>query len=170
MYLNLETERLLLRPINLKDAEFIIELVNSKGWLKFIGNRNVSDKKDAENYIQRILDNSNFYYNVFELKKTQKAIGIITFLKREDEKFPDIGFALLPEFEKNGYTLEASKCYLKKIENLNKYNNIIAITIPNNKKSINLIQKLGLKFTGDYKKGEEILSYYSLKTNNHAVV
>lgn len=163
MYTNIETERLLLRPINLKDAEFIIDLLNSKGWLKFIGDRNVADKKDAENYIQGILDNANFYYNVFELKKTRKAIGIITFLKREDEKFPDIGFALLPEFEKNGYTHEASKYYLENIENLNKYNNIIAITIPDNKKSINLLQKLGLKYIGDYKKGEDILSYYSLK-------
>tara|TARA_R110000744_G_scaffold84869_1_gene166103 strand:- start:3772 stop:4281 length:510 start_codon:yes stop_codon:yes gene_type:complete len=163
VYINIETERLIIRPINLKDTEFIIDLVNSEGWLKFIGNRNISDKNDAKKYIQKILDNKNFSYNVFELKESRKAIGIVTFLKREDEKYPDIGFALLPEFEKKGYTIEACKPYLEKIKNLNKYENIIAITISDNQKSINLLLKLGLKYTGKYEKGEDILSYYSLK-------
>ncbi len=163
MYLRLETDRLIIRPINLKDAEFILDLVNSKGWLKFIGNRSVSNKNDAENYIQTILDNTNFYYSVFELKESNKAVGIVTFLKREDEKFPDIGFALLPEFEKKGYAFEASKSYLEKIEKLNKYENIIAITMADNKKSVNLLQKLGLEYKYDRKKGMDVLSYYTRK-------
>lgn len=163
MYSNIETERLILRPIDLEDADFMIDLMNSKGWLKFIGDRNVSNKKDAEDYIQKILDNENFIYNVFELKETRKAIGIITFLKREDEEFPDIGFALLPEFEKNGYTLEASKSYLEKIEDLNRYPVVIAITIPDNRKSISLLRKLGFQYKGDSKKSGDILSYYSLQ-------
>jgi RimJ/RimL family protein N-acetyltransferase len=167
VYINFETERLKLRPITLKDADFIIDLVNSNGWLEFIGDRNVSNKKDAENYIQKILDNKNYYYNIFELKTSRKAIGIITFLKREDEIFPDIGFALLPEFEKNGYAFEASKSYLKRIKSLNRYENLIAITLPDNIKSINLLHKLGLQYTGNHKKGETILSYYSLKNKNY---
>ncbi|HET8859360.1 GNAT family N-acetyltransferase [Marivirga sp.] len=163
MYINIETERLTIRPINLKDAEFIIDLVNSDGWLKFIGDRNISDISDARNYIQKILDNPNFYYSVFELKESRKAIGVVTFLKREDEKYPDIGFALLPEFEKNGYVFEASKSYLEKIKSLDKYVNIIAITLPDNQKSINLLQKLGLQYIGDYEKEKVTISYYVLK-------
>ena len=116
------------------DAEFIVDLVNSKGWLKFIGDRNISDKNDGKKYIQNILDNTNFYYNVFELKKSGKAVGIVTFLKRDDEKFPDIGFALLPEHQRNGYAFEASKAYLEKLKSFNKYENIIAITKPDNQK------------------------------------
>ncbi len=145
------------------DAEFIIELVNSEGWLKFIGNRNISDIIDAKKYIQKILDDTKIFYNVFELKESQKAIGIVTFLEREDERFPDIGFALLPEFEKKGYTIEASKAYLKEIDTSNEYENIIAITLPDNQKSIRLLRKLGLKYQGEYKKRGETLSYHSLK-------
>ena len=163
MYVNIETKRLRIRPIKLIDAGLIVELVNSEGWLKFIGDRNISNKTDAQKYIQKILDNDNFYYNIFELKESQKAIGIVTFLKRENERFPDIGFALLPEFVKNGYTMEASKEYLEEITKTNKYDKIIAITIPENHKSISLLKKLGLKYEGDYKKDDEILSYYSLK-------
>ena len=62
MYFNIETKRLKLRPISLKDAEFIIDLTNSKGWLNFIGNRNISTKEDAVNYIQKIINNANFYF------------------------------------------------------------------------------------------------------------
>lgn len=145
------------------DAEFIMQLVNSEGWLRFIGNRNISNTIDAKKYIQKILDNTKIFYNVFELKESQKAIGIVTFLEREGERFPDIGFALLPEFEKNGYTIEASKAYLKEIDTLNEYENIIAITLPDNQKSIRVLRKLGLKYQGDYKKEDETLSYHSLK-------
>nr|WP_298999418.1 GNAT family N-acetyltransferase [uncultured Allomuricauda sp.] len=164
MYTTLATERLILRPINLKDAEFIVELVNSEGWLKFIGDRKISCTKDAENYIQNILNNNKYFYNVFELKESGNAIGIVTFLKRYDELFPDIGFALLPQFEKKGYTFEASKLYLDKLKELNTYENIIAITLPANKKSIKLLHKLELRYQGDFQKGEKLLSYYSLKS------
>ena len=60
------------------DAEFIVDLVNSKGWLKFIGDRNISDKNDGKKYIQNILDNTNFYYNVFELKKSGKGMDMLS--------------------------------------------------------------------------------------------
>lgn len=163
MYANIETERLTIRKIQLSDAEFMIDLVNSEGWLEFIGDRNIKDRNDAEKYIQKILDTPNFYYSVFELKDLRKAIGIVTFLKREDEEYPDIGFALLPEFEKNGYTLEACKAYLEKVNLQNEYDTIIGITIPTNQKSISLLQKLGLKYLGDVKNEEETVSYFSVR-------
>ncbi|WP_062057151.1 GNAT family N-acetyltransferase [Sediminicola sp. YIK13] len=162
MYKNLETDRLIIRPINLTDSKFIIELVNSDGWLKFIGNRNISDKNDAEKYIQKILDSPNFYYSVFQLKTTKEPVGIVTFLNRAEQKFPDIGFAMLPEYEKNGYTLEASRKYLDEIIKSNKYENIIAITIPDNQKSIKLLMKLGLEYESDYVGDNGTLSIFSL--------
>ena len=162
MYKNIETDRLIIRPINLTDSKFIIELVNSEGWLKFIGNRNISNENDAEKYIQKILDSPNFYYSVFQLKTTKEPIGIVTFLNRSEQRFPDIGFATLPEYEKNGYTLEASRKYLDEIIKSNKYENIIAITIPDNQKSIKLLKKLGLEYESDYVGDDGALSIFSL--------
>ena len=162
MYINIETDRLIIRPINLTDSKFIIELVNSEGWLKFIGNRNISNDNDAEKYIQKILDSPNFYYSVFQLKTTKEPIGIVTFLNRSEQRFPDIGFAMLPEYEKNGYTLEASRKYLDEIIESNKYKNIIAITIPDNEKSIRLLMKLGLEYESDYIGDNKTLSIFSL--------
>jgi hypothetical protein len=47
----LQTERLYLRALNLEDAAFILELVNSPGWLKYIGYRNINTIEDAQNYL-----------------------------------------------------------------------------------------------------------------------
>ena len=105
-------------------------MVNSEGWLKFIGNRNISNNDDAEKYIQKILDSPNTYYSVFHLKTTKEPLGLVTLLNRTDQTFPDIGFALLPEYEKKGYTLEASRKYLDEIIISDRYENIIATTIP----------------------------------------
>lgn len=163
MYVHIETERLKLRPINLKDTKFIIDLVNSDGWMRFIGDRNVTNENEAENYIQKILDDRNIYYSVFELKQSEKSIGIVTFINREEEQFPDLGFALLPEFENKGYTFEASKAYLENITSLQKFNNIIAITKPDNQRSISLLKKLGFHYKENIKKEVETLSYYSYK-------
>ena len=162
MYINLETKRLRIRAIGESDARFMLDLVNSEGWLKFIGNRNISNINEAKDYIQKILDTPDYYYSIFELKNSGKAIGIVTFLKREYHDFPDIGFALLPKFEKNGYTIEACKAYLNEVLKTSRYKNIIAITIPHNQKSINLLAKLGLNYQYDFNRNSEILSLFSL--------
>ena len=52
MQTNYKTERLLLRSLTLADAPFIFELVNTAGWIQFIGDRNVHNHEDAERYIQ----------------------------------------------------------------------------------------------------------------------
>ena len=166
MYKQLETERLVIRPINLSDSEFILKLVNSEGWLDFIGDRNVKNKSDAEKYIQKILDNEGFFYSVFELRKTNQAIGLVTFLNRENQSHPDIGFALLPDFEKKGYAFEACKKYLDEIISTDNYENVLGITMPHNKKSIRLLKKLGLHYQYDYYQSDELLSLYSLKKIN----
>jgi RimJ/RimL family protein N-acetyltransferase len=164
MYKEIQTERLLIRPIKLSDKDFIYSLVNTNGWLKYIGDRNIKNSGDAENYILKILENKNYYYNVFEIKETKEPIGIITFLKRDSQEFPDIGFALLPQYEKKGYTFEASKKYLNEIIALNLYKKIIGITLPENYNSIKLLQRLGLEFESNFTKHNETLSLYAVTT------
>ncbi|MEO6001329.1 MAG: hypothetical protein ABIN89_31040 [Chitinophagaceae bacterium] len=48
----LETERLLLRQFTLDDTKFIIDLLNSPGWIEFIGDRNIKTEQQAKNHLQ----------------------------------------------------------------------------------------------------------------------
>ena len=163
MHVKVETERLIIRPIKYEDGSFILELLNTQSWLQFIGDRKIRNLADAEDYIKKIIDNDKFYYSIFEIKETGRPIGIITFLYREKYDYPDIGFAMLPKFEKRGLAFEASREYLNNVRNKVKVKKIIAITLPQNNKSISLIKKLGLKYENNLIDTSETLHLYSME-------
>ena len=48
----LETDRLRLRHFESTDAAFIIDLVNSPGWLEYIGDRDVRTEEQANVYLE----------------------------------------------------------------------------------------------------------------------
>lgn len=144
--MNLFTNRLNIVPLNTNYKEFIIELLNSAGWLKFIGERNVKTSADAENYINKINNAENLTYWVAELKETNAPIGIITLIKRDYLDHHDIGFAFLPQYAKQGFAFEATKAILKEVMQKQQFEKMLATTIPENVSSINLLQKLGLRF------------------------
>jgi [ribosomal protein S5]-alanine N-acetyltransferase len=50
----IQTDTLLLEILSENDADFIMELLNTEGWIKYIGNRNINSKEDAIAYIQKI--------------------------------------------------------------------------------------------------------------------
>ena len=49
-----ETNRLILSKITADDAPFILELMNTPGWLKYIGDRNINTVEEARDYIKKI--------------------------------------------------------------------------------------------------------------------
>lgn len=162
MNIHLETERLLINPLSENDFHFILKLLNTPGWLQFIGDRNVKSADDAQKYIGRIMENPKCHYHTFQLKETKETIGIITFLLRDTQQFPDIGYAMLPEFENRGFASEAAKSFLNKVISDKTADKIIAITLTENKKSIRLLQKIGLRFEKEYMEGGQEFSLYSI--------
>src|SRR3954452_9476485 len=140
------TERLIIQPLTLNDDSFILELVNTEGWIKFIGNRNVTSTSEAGAYIQKILENKNISYWVVKLKDSQESIGIITYIKRDYLPHHDIGFAFLPNASKQGYAFEATTAVLQKLISERNLSYILATTVPENINSIKLLKRMGLVF------------------------
>jgi ribosomal-protein-alanine N-acetyltransferase len=139
-----ETERLAIRPLHSDDTLFVFQLLNTDGWLRYIGDRNVRNVQDASNYIQRILAKPDYFFHVFSLKQNHTPLGIITYLKRPELPDFDLGFALLPQFENHGFAFEAAQEIVSKIKATGKKDYLYAITLPDNEKSIKLLQKLGM--------------------------
>ncbi|MEO6583072.1 MAG: GNAT family N-acetyltransferase [Ferruginibacter sp.] len=146
---SISTERLLINPLNDNDGRFILELLNTDGWIKFIGQRHVNTQKAAAVYIQKILDNKDVLYWVVKIKGFNQPIGIVTYIKRAYLEYHDIGFAFLPEFSKCGYAYEATNAVLNKLKTEHKLHHILATTMPENKDAITLLEKIGLRFENE---------------------
>ena len=103
----LTTVRLIIREANLSDSKFIFDLLNTPKWLKYIGDRGIKTLKNAEDYINDKIINSyktnGYGLYIFELKESHIPIGLCGFIKRDYLDSEDIGFALLPEYERKGY-------------------------------------------------------------------
>jgi [ribosomal protein S5]-alanine N-acetyltransferase len=156
------TSRLVLNALTLNDSEFISELVNSPGWIKFIGDRNVRSKEQADEYVSKIIANPVVNYWVVKIQETQIPVGIITFIKRNDLEFPDIGFAFLSRHSKQGYAYEGTQAVLNDVMKDNFH--IIAITVKENLHSIRLLEKLGFRFDREIIREGEALQVYDYKT------
>lgn len=165
METTLTTDRLLIGPLLPTDHQFISALVNSKGWLEFIGGRNVHSEADAIAYIQKINDNPDVTYWVVRLKDDGAAAGVVTLIKRSYLEHHDIGFAFLPVFAGKGYAYESVKAVLSKIINEGNHTHILATTMASNSTSIKLLEKLGFKFEKDIQVEDQKLLLYSSATD-----
>ncbi len=151
-YLSFHTTRLTIKPTDISDAEFILELFNSPKWLEFIGDRRIYSVEDAKNYIKTKirpqLERLGFSNYTIMLKNTQTKIGICGIYDREGLNAYDIGFALLANYEGNGYAFEATNKLMESASSIFNITEICSITTKNNFSSQKLLQKLGMKEQG----------------------
>lgn len=145
----LETTRLVLRWLEVEDAEFILALLNEPSFLRFVGDKGVRSIADARDYILHgpIASYERFGFGLFRTElKTGVPIGICGLLKRDSLEDVDVGFALLPEYWGQGYAFEAASAVLTYARDVFALQRIVAITDPDNFASIKVLEKLGLRF------------------------
>lgn len=171
-YKTYETERLLLRPTSLEDAEFLLELLNTPKWLQYIGDRKVHTVEDAKEYIRTKmlpqLSKLGYSNNTIIRKSDTSKVGICGLYNRMGVEGVDIGFALLPEHEAKGYAFESSNKLIHFAFNELEQAQVNAITRESNLSSQILLQKLGLTFRGTTKllEKDEPLLLYSIEKDN----
>ena len=163
----LQTERLKLREFNLKDSDFLIALLNSESWLKFIGERNVKNTRQALIYLKERIIKSykdfGFGFYLVQLKDSKTSIGMCGLVKRDFLEFTDLGFAFLPQYEGYGYGFEASKEVIRFAREELNQKKLLAITDLENQKSIHLLVKLSFKFDQLIMPDKKDLNLYSLE-------
>ncbi len=149
-FFKLETDRLYLRELSIVDSDFMLQLMNTPSWLTFIGDRNIRYKTAASNYIsEKIISsyrNNGFGLYLVVMKTTKLPIGICGLVKREGLSIPDLGFAVLPEYEKKGFASEAAKSILIWAREKLLLNEVCAITTELNKKSIQVLENIGMHY------------------------
>lgn len=147
----IKSHRLNLLPLQADDASFVLELLNTPGFLQFIGDRKVRTLADAEAYVAKIMADPNIAYWMVRRKEDGVLIGTVTFIQRDYLKYRDIGYAFLPQFGGQGYALEAVAAVLKHYLLTYREPTIMATVIASNAPSIRLLQRLGLRYESDLK-------------------
>ena len=146
----IETERQLLCYLTGNNAEFILEILNSASWLKYIGDRNVKTLDDAKKYIKdkiiKSYKDNGFGLYLMRLKTDNSRVGLSGLVNRESLEDVDIGFALLEKYEGNGYAYEAASAVMNYAKTKLHLKRVVAITTDYNKRSQKLLEKLNMKY------------------------
>lgn len=145
------TQRLVMRPLTLTDAPFMLQLLNDSAFIANIGDRGVRTVAEAEAYLSNgplaSYQQYGFGLRALELQHNGQLIGICGLIQRDTLDAPDLGFALLPDFTGLGYAYEAAKAALQWAVAL-KIARLYAIVSLQNAPSQRLLAKLGFSNQG----------------------
>ncbi len=148
--ISLKTDRLILRQWQKSDVDDFVAMNQDELVMKHFPN--LLTKEQSLVLIERIKTHFEKYgYGLFalELKETKKFIGFcgLANVPFESHFTPavEIGWRLASQFHGKGYATEAAKEVLRfAFENL-KLSEIVSFTVPKNKASIRVMEKIGMK-------------------------
>jgi len=148
----LETARLHLRWLTAADAGFMLRIWNDPAFVRHVGDRGLRTFDDATRALEQgiLATYRQFGYGPFLvcLADGREEIGICGLFRRAGVPDPDIGYALLPEYTGAGYAAEAATAVLDHARHGIGLRCVIAIVSPENRPSIALLERLGLRYEG----------------------
>ena len=141
----LQTERLLLRRLVEQDENEIFQLRSDESISKYLTRPLQKNIDEARSFIQKIntgIENNESLYWVLCLKNDPSLIGTICLwnISWEHER-AEVGFELLPGFQKKGYMQEALTAVLDFGFNSMRFHSIEGVVNPDNQSSIKILEK-----------------------------
>jgi ribosomal-protein-alanine N-acetyltransferase len=141
----LQTERLLLRKLVEQDENEIYQLRSDESISKYLTRPLCQSIDEARSFIQRInigIENNESLYWAISLKNNPSLIGTICLwnISWEHER-AEVGFELLPGFQKKGYMQEALTAVLDFVFNSMRLHSIEGVVAPDNRSSIKILEK-----------------------------
>jgi len=148
----LETNRLLLVPLQMKHIDNLADLDSDPEVLRYITDGETRDRKHQEEAVPRVLnymqENPGLGLWIAYLKETNEFIGWYILKHLPDDGEVEVGFRLKKEFWSKGYSTEAGKALVNHgFESLG-LKRIAAIVRPDNLASQAVIKNIGLKEEG----------------------
>ncbi len=154
MTLVTETPRLRLRLLDAeRDLAALLELLNDPAFLHGIGDRGVRTLEQAAAFLRQWggFRYAQFGFGHYAIEDRQGAfLGTAGLIQRDDLPAPDIGYALLSAYHGRGYAEEAARGVMAYAREVLKLPRLLGIASPDNVRSIRLLEKLGLRYRGEY--------------------
>jgi len=168
----LETERLILRPFTVNDAELAVHNSNCPTVAEAMSDMVMKDTTEAINWIHWINDMSNlespWEILAIELKNICTCIGLIGVIPQQKiQGEVEILFSICDEYQNRGYATEAANAIIEWFFNSRGKTYLCAIVKTTNIPSQKVIEKLGFIFIEereieyDYK--PTMFKYYKLQ-------
>lgn len=149
----LETARLRLRELIPADAAFMLALLNSPAFLRYIGDRKVRSLADAERYLRdgaiAAYAHDGFGMYAVERRSDGLLVGVCGLVRRPGLDDVDLGFAFLPEHCGLGYGSESASAVLHHARRTFGLARVVAIVVHDNLASIRLLERLGMAYERD---------------------
>lgn len=166
----LETERLLLRPLELIDTDGFFEMNNNPNVNKFLRNP-ITTKIEAEKYIQKIINeynNNGIGRYAVILKQNNKLIGFSGLKYRSQEEnnhknFYDIGYRFSEEYWNKGYATEAAIFWIDYGFIKMNLSEIYACAENENSASNKLLKKIGFELKNQYFANNLLHNWYKIE-------
>jgi len=141
----LTTNRLIIRKIRMNDALFIYNLRSNDKNMKLVEIKPYENIQRAESFIKNVsedIGNGNVFLWVIETKNSLTKVGTICLWSfSKENQSAEIGYELLPLYQKKGYAHEALQSILNFAETRLNLKAINAITHEKHEASIQLLLK-----------------------------
>ncbi len=161
--MRLETERLILRPFELGDADELHAVHSDPSTFEFIGSPPSASLDDTRARIERIRarlkDRISGPWAVVE-KASGRVIGDSGLQILEDGPEVELGYKLGPEYRGRGLATEAGRAWIAYGFETLGLDRIVAVTWPENTASWRVMEKCGMRRVGPgHHYGHETLLY-----------
>lgn len=151
----MESDRIILRPFSIDDAEDLYEFTSDEETTRFI----YEPYKDVDQ-AKRVL--ANYYLEepigkyALVLKESNKMIGVVEFRVHEETQGGELGYTLSRHYWGNGYMTEAGKLILDLAFNVIGVERVFAATDIRNTASAKLMSRLGMTHEGTLRRNHMI--------------
>jgi [ribosomal protein S5]-alanine N-acetyltransferase len=148
--MNIETDRLLIRKFKYEDWQDVYAYTSDANVMKYIP-EGMFSKDDAKKFVnENIKENAKNFPVV--LKNEKILIGHIVFLNYFGDHTYEIGWVFNSLYHQKGYASEAAKAIVDYGFNTMKLHRIIATCQPENTSSYRVMEKIGMRREGYFKK------------------
>ncbi len=151
---NLITDRLVLRQLNIDDANEIYLLRSNESVNKYLGRDKAAVIDDATNFINKITNavaNNESLYWAITIKGNNSLIGTICLFSIDIEKDrAEIGYELIPKFQGKGFMQESISTVVKfAFDNL-RIKTITATPTADNSESVTVLERNNFKLDSNF--------------------
>lgn len=162
MYIELTTDRLLLRPLNLHDLEAVYEYSGDSGhirYMMYLPDESIEQAREFLENAEAEWEKEAPQFYEFGIVLKEKLIGAVSLYLSEDGKEGELGWVLHRNYIKQGYATEAAAALKEFAVTGLKLGKLVAHCDKRNTASAQVMEKIGLVLEQEgireYRNGEK---------------